>query len=186
MRVGLGFRVHSGWAAAVAVAGSPLSPVVLDRRRIELADRSIQGSVQPYHAAKELGMQKAESFLKRCAESSGALAKKAIDDFRSHHQVAGCGILLSSGRLPATLEGTLASHAAIHTAEGEFFREAIKHACEQCGLSCRGVREKELLALAATKFGAFQLRLNELGKTLGPPWRQDEKYAALVGWLALA
>src|ERR1700680_4913840 len=76
-RAAIGFRVHSGWAAVVAVAGSPLSPVVLDRRRIEIADRSIHGSVQPYHAAKELGMSKAESFLKRCSESSQALAQRA-------------------------------------------------------------------------------------------------------------
>jgi hypothetical protein len=182
----IGFRVHSGWAVAVAVSGSPLSPVVLDRRRIEIADRSIRGSVQPYHAAKELGMPKAESFLKRCSESSQGLAQKAIHDLRGRHQVIGCGILLSSGRLPVTLEETLASHAAIHTAEGEFFREVIRRACDECGLSCMGIREKELLALAAPKFGAdVQLRLNEVGKTLGPPWRQDEKYAALVAWLIL-
>jgi hypothetical protein len=38
----LGFRVHSGWTAMVAVAGSPASPVVLDRRRIETADTAIR------------------------------------------------------------------------------------------------------------------------------------------------
>jgi hypothetical protein len=25
-----------------------------------------------------------------------------------------------------------------------------------------------------------------MGKSLGSPWRQDQKYAALVAWLALA
>jgi hypothetical protein len=35
----LGFRVHSGWAAAVAISLDQRSPVAIDRRRIEMADR---------------------------------------------------------------------------------------------------------------------------------------------------
>ncbi len=31
----------------------------------------------------------------------------------------------------------------------------------------------------------LRCRVNDMGRTLGPPWRQDEKSAALVGWLAL-
>ena len=27
--------------------------------------------------------------------------------------------------------------------------------------------------------------INDLGRSIGPPWRQDDKYAAIVGWLAL-
>jgi len=189
----IGFRVHSGWAVVVVVTGSPRAPSVLDRRRIEIADRAIQGSVQPYHFAKELGLKKAESFLKRCADSSCALAHaalhKAIDDLGGAHEVVGCGILLGSGRPMTTLEATLASHAAIHSAEGELFREALIRASEQFGLSCQGVREKELYMVAAAKFGLpsddLHRRVNELGKSLGPPWTQDEKGAALVGWLAM-
>ena len=50
--VALGFRAHSGWAALVAVAGSPrpacppIEPLVIDRRRIELARAGVP--VQPY------------------------------------------------------------------------------------------------------------------------------------------
>jgi hypothetical protein len=189
----IGFRVHSGWAAVVVVAGSPRAPSVLDRRRIEIADRAIQGSVQPYHAARELGLRRAESFLKRCSDSSCLLARaaldKTIDDLGGAHEVVGCGLLLGSGRPMTTLEATLASHAAIHSAEGELFREALIEASGQCGLSCKGVREKELYTVAAAKFGLpsddLQRRVNDLGKSLGPPWTQDEKGAALVGWLAM-
>jgi hypothetical protein len=34
--------------------------------------------------------------------------------------------------------------------------------------------------------GEVQKRLLELGRPLGPPWTQDQKYAALVAWMALA
>ena len=189
----IGLRAHSGWAALVAVAGSPESPVVLDRRRIEIADRSIPASVQPYHAAQELGLGRAEKFLERCEDAARSLAqhalRKAIDSLDGGHQVVACGILLGSGRPALSLDATLASHAAIHTAEGELFRKVLVYASGQCNVPCRGVREKELFACAAAEFqmttAKLQIRLAEIGKCLGPPWRQDQKYAALAGWLAL-
>lgn len=176
----------------VAVAGSFDTPTVLDRRRIEIADRAIRGSVQPYHEARELGIDKAEKYLKRCVDASRVLAQaaleKAIGDLRGY-RVTCCGMLLGSGRLSPTLEATLASHPSLHTAEGEFFRDVLRKASEQFQLPCHGVKEKELLAVAAARFGVsaeeIQRRLNGLGKTLGAPWRQDQKFAALAGWLAL-
>jgi hypothetical protein len=31
----------------------------------------------------------------------------------------------------------------------------------------------------------LERRVQEMGKPLGPPWTQDQKYAALVAWMAL-
>jgi len=31
----------------------------------------------------------------------------------------------------------------------------------------------------------LQSRIAVLGRGIGPPWTQDQKYATLVGWLAL-
>lgn len=45
----LGFRAHSGWAAMVALAGALNAPLVVDRRRLELADPHRTGPMQPYH-----------------------------------------------------------------------------------------------------------------------------------------
>ncbi len=186
----IGFRVHSGWAALVIVAGSPGSPDVLRRRRLEIADRAIPGSKQPFHYAKELGLEKAQAYLDKCAEASDALARcgleKAMADLRGF-KVEACSIVMSSGRPALSLEATLASHAAIHTAEGDFFRDAIARAAESSKLRCTRVKEKELLSTAAAAFsmGDLEARLQALAKSLGPPWRQDEKYAALAAWLAL-
>jgi hypothetical protein len=78
----------------------------------------------------------------------------------------------------------------IHTAEGEFFREAIRHASEACRLPVTGIREREIHSAGAAEFGlpleTIQRRVLELGRSIGPPWRQDEKLAALAGWLTLA
>jgi hypothetical protein len=191
--VALGFRAHSGWAALVALAGPADSPAVCDRRRIELLNPGIPA--QPYHAAAELDIQEAEHLVQRSVEEVRLRAlravREAIADMRKQgRSVVGCGILLGSGRPPTTLAATLASHALIHTAEGELFRQALAHASKQCGLPVTGVKERELFAAVTAGLGVsadqVQQRIAEWGRALGPPWRQDQKYAALAGWLALA
>src|SRR5439155_15650698 len=129
-RAALGFRAHSGWAVVVAIAGSPRSPRVVDRRRVELADPDKQASKQPYHAAEGLDLKKAEELVRRATEDAQRLARQGlravIDDLHAGgHQVIGCGIVLASGRPATTLAATLASHALIHTAEGELFRNVL-------------------------------------------------------------
>jgi hypothetical protein len=190
LRAAIGFRVHSGWAALVAVAGSPVSPQVLIRRRVEIAERSIPGSSQPFHFAKELELPKAQEYLDRCAAASFALAGDAMERIVADlhdYKLAGCSILMSSGRPALSLEATLASHAAIHAAEGDFFRDAIAGAAESRKMRCSKIKEKELLKTAASTFriGDVEARMSALAKSLGPPWRQDQKYAAIAAWLVL-
>jgi hypothetical protein len=197
-RVALGLRSHSGWAALVAVAGPPAPPdphVVL-RRRIELADAAIEGSKQPYHEAEGKKPKEAERIVGRCTDSSRRLAREALwaalDELRRRqHDVIGCGLLLASGRpLPSNLHAILASHAFIHAAEGEMFRDVLIRASEHFSLPVTGVRERDVLAHAAAATGRpaseLQRRVAEMGRALGPPWRQDEKLATLVAWVALA
>jgi hypothetical protein len=187
----VGFRVHSGWAALVVVSGSPGAPAVLDRRRIEIADPSIRGSVQPYHRAAILGLSKAQAFLDECAKASRAMATAALREVLSEvmreTRIECCAMLLSSGRPGGSLESILASHAAIHTAEGDFFRDSIVSAVSACKLPCRKIREKELLTLAETTFQMDVGRqTDEMRKMLGAPWTQDQKFAAIAGWISLA
>ena len=194
MKAAIGYRAHSGWAALVAVAGSSGSLTVVDRRRIELADPDIDGSTQPYHAAEGLELTKAEEIVKRCAEGARHLARQAIravlTSLRAHgYETKGCGMLLSSGRQATTLAATLASHALIHTADGELFRDAIVHACERNGLPVTGVKERDIYDTASERLRIPQRQLREriaeLGKSIGAPWREDQKLATLVGWIAL-
>jgi hypothetical protein len=189
----IGFRVHSGWAALVAVAGSPNAPEILLRRRIQMVDRASQGAVQPYHAAAVMQLRDAEKFLTHCSADARKRARGEIARVVSElagHRVVACGMLVSSGRALGTLESTLASHAAIHAAEGQHFRNAIRSAGEDLGLALHEVKEKELFVRAAEKLGLPADRIAQtlaaIGKRVGPPWTQDEKFAALSAWLALA
>jgi len=202
LRAALGFRAHSGWAVMVAVAepvAALAAPMVIERLRIELVGAGTAGRaaapVQPYHAARELDLEQAREFIERYVADATRRAESAvgaaIEGLRGKDwEAVACGILLASGRPLPSLAEILASHPLIHTAEGELFRNALKAAAESCGLPVIGVREADLYARAAAQLGTPAERLRSdvdgLGRTLGPPWRQDEKYATLVGWLALS
>jgi type IV secretory pathway protease TraF len=190
----LGFRAHSGWAAAVALAGSPRSPEVVDRRRIVLIEPGSPGGVQPYHAARAMDLPKAQEFIKRVIEAINSSASLAIRAFAeaisvSGHDVACCGIVLASGRALPSLEATLRSHAMVHAAEGELYRAAIARAAKNLKWRCVRVPERDLYKLAAKHLHStepkLKLRITEMGRSLGSPWSADEKSATLVAWLAL-
>jgi hypothetical protein len=191
----LGFRAHSGWTVAVAVARPLQKPVVLERRRIVTADAAIPGSKQPYHAAEPLALNEAESLIRKCGDSSARLAANAVSAFAADlaqqgRRVVGSAILFAAGRPLPDLAATLQSHALIHTAEGQFFREILVQASENCSLPVTRVREREVWDRAAAALSlspaALQRLIAELGRSLGPPWRQDEKLASLAAWIALA
>jgi hypothetical protein len=192
--VALGFRTHSGWAAAVTVAAAADGIEVIDRQRIDLADPSIPGSVQPYHAAEGMDLKPAHSYITRCIDSTRDLAYQALKDLiaelrRTGHRIAGCGIVLASGKPLPALASILASHALIHTAEGELYRDAIIQTSSRFKIPITAIKERELFEQGAARLGvsidALRRTIDDTGRAIGPPWRQDQKSAALVAWLAL-
>src|SRR5438445_7941019 len=191
----IGFRVHSGWAAVVAVCVEKGAPIVLVKQRVHLVDTFTYEFRQPYHTAEKMLLGQAREFIARMQAEARRLAYRAIRELASRTQEQGvkltrCGLLLASGRPLPGLEKILASHALIHTADGELFREALLHASARCGLAMSTVKERELLDGAGQAFrmksAALLQRVTELGRPLGSPWTQDEKFATLAAWLALA
>jgi hypothetical protein len=189
----VGFRVHSGWAAAVAVSLERRVPVVLARQRVHLIETFTYEFRQPYHTAGKMLDGQAREFISRMQAEARRLAYRAIRELETRTQEQGvkltrCGLLLASGRPLPALEKILASHALIHTADGELFRDAILHASARCGLQEFTIKEKELLDRAGQVLSAkpneLMRRVTELRRTLGSPWSQDEKFATLVAWLA--
>jgi hypothetical protein len=190
----LGFRVHSGWVAVVAVCVEQGAPVVLLKKRVRLVDTFTYEFRQPYHTAEKMPLDQAREFIARMQAEARRLAYRAIRELASRTQEQGvkltrCGLLLASGRPLPALEKILASHALIHTADGEHFREAILHSSARCGLQEFTIKEKELLDRAENilrlRSAALMRRVTELGREFGAPWSQDEKFATLAAWLAL-
>ena len=184
-----GICVHSGWAVIVCVSGDPAAPEIVDRRRIVIIDSMMQGAKQPYHFAENLGLNEAERHLQKCAAVSQRLAVQAIREMLDgvtarKYRVVGCAMLLASGRALPSLQTILASHPLIHTAEGEFFRNVVADACEACNIPVMRFRERELDERASATFrkaaAGVRQHIAALGKTVGSPWTQDEKTAALA------
>ncbi|HYA62496.1 MAG TPA: hypothetical protein VED66_04790 [Candidatus Sulfotelmatobacter sp.] len=194
-RAVLGVRMHSGWGVLVAVSGATDAVELQDRRRIDITDPSIPGAKQPYHYAASLGLTESETYLAKCVAASESLALEAVAEVvreleGRHIGIAGSAVLLASGRPLSSLSKTLASHALIHTAEGEFFRNAIREACQRLEIRFTAIRERELEELAKTAFGhaasRVQRRISSLGSSIGPPWTKDHKMAALAAAIILA
>ncbi len=191
----IGIRMHSGWGALVAVCGDADEVEVIDRRNIVVAVAGIAGAKQPYHHAANLGLPKAELYIENCAAVSERLASAAIREVigelqTRYYRVAGAAVLLASGRPLPSLAEILASHALIHTAEGEFFRRAVRDACERMGITVSGIRERELAERGKAVFGdaadQVQRKISNLGKSLGPRWTTDQKTSALAAMIVLA
>jgi hypothetical protein len=195
IRAALGFRVHSGWTALVALGLERGQPRIFLRQRTHLVETFTYEFRQPYHTAEKMPSDRAAAFIARMQSESQRQALQALRAAQAELKQQGCtlcscGLLLSSGRALPALGQILASHALIHTADGELFREALRHAAKRCRLPAFAIKERDLLptAIRALRCDAAKLsaRLTALGKPLGSPWSQDEKFAALAAWLALS
>lgn len=186
--------MHSGWGALIAVAGAPGSEEVIERRRIEITDAKMAGAMQPYHYAQNKEIERAEQHISKCVSASKSLALQAVRQLLQQlkergYEVAGACVLLSSGRPLPDLAGILASHALIHTAEGEFFRKSFRDAFEALKIPVTGIRERDLPEQAQKAFGKtaakVQERIAAMGRLIGPPWTTDQKTAALAALIVL-
>lgn len=190
----VGFRVHSGWAAVVVVWLEKGALVVLERKRAHLVKTFSYTFRQPYHTAEKMPLAEAGEFVAQVQTEARQLAYRAVHEMQSELEklkitLSRGNVLLASGRPLPELEKILASHALIHAADGELFREAIVHGCTRCGLKMESIKERELLEHAGTalhlKPAELMRRVTHLGKPLGSPWSQDEKFATLAAWLTL-
>jgi hypothetical protein len=190
----VGFRVHSGWTAAVTVCGPTDAPVVVDRRNIRLVKTYTYTFRQPYHTAAKMERPEAVKFIRSVQSDAKQLAVASLRSLQTDlaegdFRLMSGTLLLASGRALPGLEQILLSHALIHTADGELFRDNLRAACGRCDLLIEGIKEKELFETASEVLSiqtdALKRRVTALGKALGPPWSADEKLAALAAWITL-
>lgn len=193
-RAALGFKLHIGWAALVAIAGKPCKLEVLLRTRIELlpGDDSIPRFV--YHKASELPLKQAADLVQHgkdaAKETAGAAVKEAIKHLKSSgFAVEAAGIPSNSRQLPSDLAAILNAHPLIHTAEGILFQQAAASACKSNKLVVVSVRERDIWAEAATVWAVSEASLREeiddLRVSVGAPWGGDQKTAAVLALRAL-
>jgi hypothetical protein len=189
--IAFGFRVKSGWAAAVVLGGPPRAPTILEAPRVELSDPDTPATVQPYHAGvgeaqtNERTVARLIRLIERCAERS---ITELLERHRSSgERVVGAGVVGTSATDPVSIANP---HIRAHALEGRLFRTVVDEALTRCGVKTRFMLEQGLQAEAgrALKRSAAALKgeLTAMGRLVGGPWRSDQKSAALAAWLVLA
>jgi hypothetical protein len=184
----LGFSDHSGWAVLAAVEGAAGGDYrLLFRRRIETCPPRLPR--QAYHAVAEAGGPRSTvaevraAALERCSEAIAAAVAEAPS-------LSVAAIAVGRTAIPGNLDRILASHALLHAAEGELYREALSEAAAAHGFRVVRFMNREVRSEAAATLGWPLERLEDwladTGKQAGRPWTRDEKDAASAALLALA
>ena len=190
----IGFSPHSGWAAMVVLGGPAAAPSLLARSRVPLIDDHDPDSKQPYHAVEFLCVEEATGRLDGYMAVATGMAQAALraqfEELKGRDiSVKAVGIVDSSSRKQVALPSILASHALIHAADGDHFRNALHAAAEHCSLQVCRIPARSLEAHAGTCLRMPLDRIldivNKLGREQGPPWGADQKKAALLAWTLL-
>lgn len=175
-RATLGFSVHTGWAAMVALTDDD---EVVDRRRVEMFPGPYRFV---YHAAQDLDLAVAKKQIAKDTKTSDANAKAALRDAVEALRARGfairaAGIVVGNQPLTASIEEILASHPLLHTAEGAMYRESIRQACQALEIAVTAIPARELKP---------SKKLDAIGKAAGRPWAKDQRDACLAAMIARA
>ncbi|MDE0167030.1 MAG: hypothetical protein OXL36_18175 [Bryobacterales bacterium] len=179
----IGAADHYARAELVTLAVAGASPVLLDRRRVELIDKGLPSA--PYHhEALSLDIDTAIDLVDRVRRSVAKHASAAISTLLATYR-AQVLILPSSpyDSLPDSLEEILNSRRLTLAADGMLYREALAEAAAELGMEVRRYpRKTDPTALAAQAMGVEVAEVNSLiaqfGREAGTPWRKDHKMAA--------
>src|SRR5881394_3971395 len=179
--VAVGLRAKTGRAIAVVVGGSPESPVVLGKSELKLIDPKVPATAQPYHAVMELRWEESQKAVRPSVNAIERVARTALASLVKELQangskVRGVGIIGSKDRDLARIGNY---HIRAHAAEGLLFRRVLELAAERNGLPTRTFADGELETIASSELNvaraAIKQTLKDLGRSLDPPWRTDEK-----------
>jgi hypothetical protein len=183
----IGFSDHSGWAVLAVVERMRNGFDLSFRRRVVTCPPGLPR--QPFHAVAEQGAPRETVTHVRTAAL--ALSKEAISAAAAEAGgLAAAAVAMGRTQIPDDIERVLASHALLHAAEGELYRDALSEAAGLSGLRVVRYMKKEIRSEAAAALGwpltEIEHWLEETGKAAGTPWTKDEKDASAAALLALA
>ncbi len=193
-KTAVGFRVKSGWAAAVVLSGPSSSPSVLHSRGIELSDPAVPDSRQPYHAVDDAQgdlepddgriRERVRVVRRAAAQSIGELLKECRANGWNPERA---GIVTGSLSDPSTI---LSPHIRAHAMEGHLFRTVVEDTLQSHELACIVLGAKSAFKVASRTIhhdeDILRRTVTNLGRHFDGPWRAEEKLAALAAWVAIS
>jgi hypothetical protein len=187
----LGFRVKSGWAAVVLLAGAHRSPRLCDSRTIDLCDSRFPETRQPYHAAMGVLETKASKLKPRLRIVRSVTRQSVVsllaEHRRSGYTVRNATLVVGSEIDPASIANP---HIRAHALEGQLFRTALVDALRRHRVRAVVLIERDAYTEAAIHLAKtvreVQGVVQNLGRSAAGPWRAEQKFAALAAWIALS
>jgi hypothetical protein len=191
-RLAIGFRVKTGRATAVVMAGPASAPRVLSRKSLQLWDPAIPESHQPWHAELELPAAESARIVPKALKAVERVAQSALRELvgeleAAPRSIVGIALVAGSATDPESIRNP---HMRAHAREGQLFPHALAAAAKTMRIPAITLVESEVFAHAAAKLkktpDAIKLAVTELGRAVGKPWSAEEKAAAAAAWIALA
>ncbi len=186
----LGFRVKSGWAAAVLLNGAARSPQLCDVQRIDLSDPRFPETRQPYHAAMgrlETDTKKINrrvDAVRRITEKS--IAKLLTGYLQQNFRIKRAALVVGSKIDPASVANP---HIRAHAFEGRLFRSVLEKSLQTHRIRTDVLIERDAYreAIVILKQSNENVRrmIQNFGRDTQAPWRAEQKVAAVAAWLAL-
>jgi hypothetical protein len=165
MEHAIGISVHTGWGACVVVGGSLREPEVIANTVIELLEDAERFC---YHRAADMDRAAVPEWLTYVRKKALAQARSELAPLLTAKIGIGA-IVAKDGPLPDP-NTALATHMRIHMAEGLFYRDIFRKACQ---VPCR-IMPPASLDVAA------------VGRLTSKPWGRDQKLAALAAWQVMS
>ena len=189
-RAALGFRVKSGWAAAILLTGSARSPQLCDVQRIDFSDPQLPGTRQPYHAAMgrlETDTKKISrrvDVVRRITEKS--IAKLLAGYRQQNFSIKRAALVVGSQVDPRSIAN---AHIRAHAFEGQLFRSVLEQSLHGHGIRTEVLLEREAYGQAAVELKQsnedVRRMIQNFGRDVKAPWRAEQKLAAIAAWSAL-
>jgi hypothetical protein len=185
-----GFRVKSGWAAAVLLTGPIGSPALRDNRMIDLSDPRVPETRQPYHAT--FGQLETDAKnINRRTDIVHRITEQSITDLLSDYRRKGYSITRASLVIGSQLDpSSIANpHIRAHALEGLLFRSALEQALNAHGIGTFILMERDAYAKAGAQlkrsYDDVRRTIQNFGRFTDAPWRAEQKLAALAAWFSL-
>jgi hypothetical protein len=189
--VAIGLRAKTARAIVVVLGGSAESPIVLLKEEIRLVDSKVPGTAQPYHEVMDLRWEESQRKVQKFARAIESIATKELARLikqmtKDGTTIVGAGIVGAKDRDLARIGN---NHIRAHAAEGVLFRSVLEFAAEKNGLPRRAFSDRDFATITKAelgqKYASVAQRIDDLRRSVSPPWRTDEKQAALAAWLVL-
>ena len=155
---------------------------MLGRWVIDLTDGRVPAQV--FHAVEGWDASTAVPHVERAIEIIRRVATRKLGELiGTMPGVVAVGVIGGDRERPIPVAKALTAHPLMHAAEGELYREALMDAAAETPLAVSQIprwRADELLGEAA-----IAQIVAGLGAQVEPPWRKEQKRAAIAALVAL-